>query len=340
MVTAFLRTFSGLLGLVVGIFFSLILLGILFSQEEQSQTLRPPHLSLKPTAMPNQEGEIETEEDLPLILELPVRGVIGTPGLDRKWIDQVLLQMKRPPFAHRQWAGVLLVLQTPGGTVDDSVAIFHRVQELKQRLNIPVVALVQGVCASGGIYVACAADEILSEPEAMVGSVGVLLGPTFNLVGGMDKLGIQAYTLTEGLDKDTGNPFRPWRPDEFAPLQAIARSTYAHFVQAVATARPQLSAQQISCELGARVFLAEEAQKLGLIDDAGASRRQALDRLMERAQISQAQIIEFQAPLQVLEELLTMGSKAVFRLTQPWKPSWSYGLKSSLLLIAPQLAGE
>lgn len=339
--SAFLRAFSGLFGLVIGLFVSLIVLGLLFSQQDQHQELSPAPLILKPVVMPDEEGEVSVSAaTLPYVLQLPVRGVIGTPGADRKWIDQVLSQIKRPPFSKRKLAGILLILRTPGGTADDSAAIYHRICHLKQVAGVPVIALIEGLCASGGMYIASAADLIVSEPESIVGSIGVLFGPNFNLVGGMDKLGIQAFTLTQGMDKDTGNPFRPWKEGEFKPLEHISQSVYEAFVCAVAQARPSLSPMEIKEKLGARIFTSREALQLALIDGDQCSRAEALKLVRSQSGLEKVQVIEFQPPLQVFEELFNLGSQTLYRVARPWSPSWLRGIEGRLLLISPALAGD
>lgn len=339
--SAFLRAFAGLFGLVIGLFISLIVLGLLFSQQDQHQELIPAPRTLKPVVMPDEEGEVSVNSvELPYVLQLPVRGVIGTPGADRKWIDQVLSQIKRPPFSKRKLAGIILLLRTPGGTADDSAAIYHRICHLKEAAGVPVVALIEGLCASGGMYIASAADWIVSEPESIVGSIGVLFGPNFNLVGGMEKLGIQAFTLTRGMDKDTGNPFRAWKEGEFKSLEHISESVYQDFVCAVAQARPALTPGLIKEQLGARVFTAREALQLGLIDGDQCSRSDALKMVRSQAGVERVQVVEFQPPLQIFEELLSLGSQTLYRVACPWSPSWMRGIESRLLMISPALAGD
>ncbi len=339
--SAFLRAFAGLFGLVIGLFLSLIVLGLLFSQQEQHQELSPAPLTLKPVVMPDEDGEVTVSAtELPYVLQLSVRSVIGTPGADRKWIDQVISQLQRPPFAKRKLAGILIILRTPGGTADDSAAIYHRICNLKRQTGVPVVALIEGLCASGGMYIASSADFIVSEPESIVGSIGVLFGPNFNLVGGMEKLGIQAFTLTQGQDKDTGNPFRPWKDDEFKPLEHIASSVYDDFVCAVAQARPCLTPDQIQKVLGARIFTSRDAVRLHLIDGDQCSRAEALKMVRSHAGQEKVQVIEFQPPLQVFEELFNLGSQTLYRVSKPWSPSWMRGIEGRMLLISPALAGD
>ena len=79
-----------------------------------------------------------------------------------------------------QVKGLLLAINSPGGTVDDSDGIYRLVQEYKSRLKIPVYAYVDGMCASGGMYIACAADKVYASDASLVGHVGVILRTIFN----------------------------------------------------------------------------------------------------------------------------------------------------------------
>ena len=67
----------------------------------------------------------------------------------------------------------------PGGAADDSVGIYRALCEYKKKYNVPIYAFVDGLCASGGMYIACAADKIYATPSSVIGSVGVIMGPLF-----------------------------------------------------------------------------------------------------------------------------------------------------------------
>jgi protease IV len=339
--STFFRTVAAILGVVVSLFVVAILFGLLISPQESSQSLQRPPYSLRPLIQPNLQDQVDLEPgDRPLVLKISIQGIIGTSGCDRKWFDQIWTQLHAAPFNERKPSAILLVMNTPGGAADDSVYIHRRLLHIKEQLQIPVIAQIEGICASGGMYIACAADKILAGPEAIVGSIGVLLGPTFNVVQGMHQLGIESFTLTEGTGKDAGNPFRTWTPDEFMPIRQIAEATYDSFVRAVAEGRPLLTTEKIRDELGARIFVASEAERVGLLDSCTADRYEALLAIATELQEEDFQVVEFQPPLRIFEELIGLSSQAVRRVTRPWLPQWAHGMEGRLLMLSPSLAGE
>src|SRR6267154_729814 len=135
------------------------------------------------------------------------------------------------------------------------------------------------------MYIASATDKILASPSSVIGSIGVILGPTFNFSGLMDKYGVQALTITQGKDKDMLNPFRPWQPGEDASLRNITLNLYDRFVSIVTTARPNLDRDKLINEYGAQVFVAENAQMLGYIDNGNADYDTAISELAKAAKI-------------------------------------------------------
>ena len=116
---------------------------------------------------------------------------------------------------------IMLHIDSPGGTVTDSHNIYASLLDYKEKYQVPIFAYVNGMCASGGMYVACAANEIFSNPTAAIGSVGVRVCPFFNFSKLMERFEISQVTLTKGKNKDMGSPYRPLREGEFSPLEAI-----------------------------------------------------------------------------------------------------------------------
>jgi ClpP class serine protease len=147
------------------------------------------------------------------------------------------------------------------------------------------------------MYIASAADKIYATSSSVIGSVGVIMGPSFNFVDAMAKVGVSALTLTQGKDKDALNPFRAWKPDEDATLKPIMAALYHQFVSIVAKARPMLTEERLINDYGAHVFIAQEAAKLGYIDVAASEYEQALTDLTEAAQIKDDyQVVQLTPP--------------------------------------------
>ncbi len=189
--------------------------------------------------------------------------------------------------------GVILEMNTPGGTIFGSEAIADGVTAYQESTGNPVLAFVAGISASGGMWGMAPADRILADSGSLVGSIGVIMGPFvyYNgvvatdggiLGGGVTTTnGITADYITAGRSKDVGNPYRPLTTEERASLQAGIDSTYDDFVTHIATNR-NISEATIRDQLGAMIFSNEQAQASGLID--GTANRQ--DAYVEAATLA------------------------------------------------------
>lgn len=231
----------------------------------------------------------------PVLLQISLDGEIGKEKLTGKQIDEVLLESREDVLTNRV-KGILLVINSPGGGAHDSDVIYRLIKEYKEKYQIPIFAFVDGMCASGGYYIACAADKIYASSVSMIGSIGVLSWPPFmNVVDALDKIGVNALTLSAGQGKDEMNPFRTWKPDEQKQYQTLINFYYNTFVDIVAEGRP-IPRETIINDLGAKVFPAPEAVSLGLINESGASRNQALTALADTAGIKgKYQVVGFES---------------------------------------------
>lgn len=137
------------------------------------------------------------------------------------------------------------------------------------------------MCASGGMYVAMAADKINASNASLVGSIGVIIPPLFNLTQLIEKVGVQSLTLYAGKGKDELNPFRPWKHEEEAHMQDIIDYYYKQFVNIVTTHRPKLDKQKLIDDYGAQIYPAEQAQEMGYIDNGNATYNETLKELLK-----------------------------------------------------------
>jgi protease-4 len=173
--------------------------------------------------------------------------------------------------------GLILEMNTPGGTIYGSRAIADAVQRYQERTGHQVMAHVQGLSASGGVYAMAGADQIVADHGSLVGSIGVIMGPfqRFRDVTGIPGTllepgvttegGITQEYLTRGRGKDLGNPYRDMTPEERAVLGGGLDREYAEFVEWVSEARG-IPAQTVVDELGAFLFDGRTAADLGLVD--------------------------------------------------------------------------
>lgn len=185
---------------------------------------------------------------------------------------------------------VVLRIDSPGGGVTASDLIHREVTRFKERTGRPVVACLMDTAASGGYYVACAADEIVAHPTTVTGSIGVIM-QHFEVHGLLDKLGIAAGPITSGAKKDLGSIYRPMAPDERAVLQSIIDEMYERFVRVVAEGRG-LAPEQVRKVADGRVYTATQALRHGLVDQVGYL-SDALARARALAGIDDAKVVMY-----------------------------------------------
>lgn len=227
----------------------------------------------------------------PYILEINIQGPIGTKKLNAETIRQQLQEAKEGNFKDGRVKAILLNISSPGGTVHDSDSIYRALMDFKTRQEIPIYAYVDGLCASGGMYIASAADKIYAHSVSLVGSIGVIM-QFMNASNAMENLGLSAKTLIAGKEKDAMNPLRPWAPDEEVHYQALTNFFYQRFVHIVTKSRPQLSQEALVEDYGAKIFNAARAKEIGLIDHAEAEREDVIRDLAQEANIESYQVIE------------------------------------------------
>jgi protease-4 len=216
------------------------------------------------------------------LVRIPARGLLlegggpmgEGPGITRPLLD-MLSQAERDPRVE----GVLLELDTPGGSVTDSDLLHERVKALRGK-GKRVHVLMGDLCASGGVYVAVAAERIQALPTAVTGSVGVVISAV-NFSGLMERHGVQDTSVVSGPNKALLSPTRPVDPEHQRILQGIVDAMYARFVKLVAEGRG-LAVERVQAFADGRLLTADQALAFGLIDAVGYADA-ALDALREAA---------------------------------------------------------
>lgn len=163
--------------------------------------------------------------------------------------------------------GVVIAIDSPGGTITASDILYHEISAFKKRSGKKVVAAMFDVAASGGYYAALSADWLMAHPTTITGSVGVIFTRP-KLHGLFDKVGVDVEVTKSGVDKDMGSPFRPSTAEETALFQSIIDDYASRFHMLVARHR-SLSATNMELVKTARVFTATQAMDVGLIDQIG-----------------------------------------------------------------------
>jgi protease IV len=197
--------------------------------------------------------------------------------------------------ADDQVRAVVLRINSPGGTVTASDVLFHEITRFKERRKVPVVASILDVGASGGYYVALAADRIFAHPTTVTGSIGVLM-LTVNASGLLEKIGVSASYVTSGAFKDMGSPFRALRPEERALFQDLIDGFYGRFVGLVAQSR-KIDEARVRAFADGRIYTAGEALSLGLIDQVGYL-EDAIAAARSAAGLTEARVVIYHRPRQ------------------------------------------
>jgi protease-4 len=190
---------------------------------------------------------------------------------------------------------VVLRINSPGGTVTASDILYHEITSFKARRKIPVVACILDVGASGGYYIALAADRIVVHPTTVTGSIGVLM-LTVNASGLLEKIGVSASYVTSGDFKDMGSPFRSVRPEERAIFQNLIDRFYGRFVELVARSR-KLDEARVRAFADGRVYTAGQALELGLVDQIGYL-EDAIKAGKSAAGLDEARVVTYHRPRQ------------------------------------------
>ena len=186
---------------------------------------------------------------------------------------------------------VVLRIDSPGGGVTASDEVWSEIVRFKKKRGVPVIASLGDVAASGGYYIACAADRIVAHPTTMTGSIGVIM-LNFNLEGLLGKIGVRNETFKAGAHKDILSPFRGATPEERRIVQSILDSLHARFVTVVREGRPKLDQNRIPELTDGRIFDASQALAAGLVDDIGDV-ESAIESAKTAANLEKARVIAY-----------------------------------------------
>jgi protease-4 len=208
------------------------------------------------------------------ILMIDVEGVLSSTvntslfSREKNAVSRVYERLERAALDPRVKA-VILRLDTPGGEVTASDIIYHEVLRFKKKTRRPVIALMMGIAASGGYYIASACDVLMAHPTTLTGSIGVI--SIFPNIGDlMAKVGVKVNVIKSGEAKDSGGPFRDMTVEEKKIFQAIIDEYYQDFLNAVsANRKDRIAAADLRTIADGRVYTAQQALGLKLVDEIG-----------------------------------------------------------------------
>jgi protease-4 len=204
---------------------------------------------------------------------------------------------------------VVLLIDTPGGTVTASDEIYMHIKKFKADKGVPIVVAMRGMATSGGYYTACAADYICAERTTLTGNIGVLW-PRYNFSKLMDKYGVEDKTTvaTGATYKDAGSPTRASTPQDEAYLQQEVDDSFAIFKKVVTDGRGTRLKGNIDDIANGKAYSGEEAHKLGLVDeiDTTGYLDAAVAYATKQASLTKPEVVLYHDPPPSLLNLLSM----------------------------------
>lgn len=186
---------------------------------------------------------------------------------------------------------VVIRINSPGGTVTGSATLYDEIRRFRDTTGKPVVASMGEVAASGGYYIALAADAIVAQPTTLTASVGVII-PTINVSEGLGMIGVRSRALTSGPNKDLANPLEPPRERHYAILQSVVDDFYLSFRRRVVERRPRLPADRLDELTDGRVLTGAAARDAGMVDQLGGV-REAFDLAKSLAGVPTARLVTY-----------------------------------------------
>lgn len=179
-------------------------------------------------------------------------------------------------FAHDRLRAVALQINSPGGAPTQSGLVGERIRQLADEKGVPVLAFAEDVAASGGYWLACAADEIYAHRTSMVGSIGVVSGG-FGFTGLLERFGIERRLHTAGQNKARLDPFSPEKEEDVEWLKKLHVQLHEQFVEWVRDRRGKRLVESEELFTG-DVWLGSKAAELGLVDGVGNLREVIAER--------------------------------------------------------------
>ena len=200
----------------------------------------------------------------PLVNVVRLQGAIGMGS--RGLSDATLAPLIERAFTRGKPAAVALIVNSPGGSAVQSSLIAARIQRLAVEKSVPVHAFVEDMAASGGYWLACAAEQIWVDPSSLVGSIGVIFA-SFGFPDLMARHGVERRVVTAGRSKSFADPFLPQRPEDVDRMRALQTPIHAAFIAHVKARRGTRLAE--ADLFNADIWTGQQALDLGLVDGVG-----------------------------------------------------------------------
>ena len=202
----------------------------------------------------------------PTVAVVRLSGAIGS-GSRAALSDATLAPILEKAFKRGKPAAVALEINSPGGSPVQSSLIGARIRRLAEEKEIPVFAFVEDVAASGGYWLAAAADEIYADDSSIVGSIGVI-SAGFGAHIFLSRQGIERRVYTAGKSKSMMDPFQPEKPEDVTRLKGMLEQIHANFIHHVKTRRAD-KLDTVPELFTGEIWVGRQAQEVGLVDGIG-----------------------------------------------------------------------
>lgn len=256
----------------------------------------------------------------PSVAVLRLQGPIGVGGRRGLAMERVAGALERA-FGLDGISAVALVVNSPGGSPAQSALIGNRIRALAEEKKLPVYAYVEDVAASGGYWLACAADEIVADANSIVGSIGVIAA-SFGFEDLLRRVGVRRRLYTSGERKSLLDPFGPEKDEDVARLRAIQAEIHANFRDWVAARRGARLKADADTLYSGEFWTGRKALELGLVDALGDARGDLRRRFGEKVRF---RAVSVQG--RSLRQLLGLTASA----GEPWADDLIGGLETRAL---------
>lgn len=241
------------------------------------------------------EKEYVSGEGLDEIAVIPVEGVIsaadsGVAGAVATTTPEGMRDALMQAEEDDDVKAVILEINSPGGGVTASERMYQDIRDFKESSGKPVLASMGTTAASGGYYIATAADAILAGETTLTGSLGVILQLP-NLTEAADKIGFEQNIVKSGKFKDMGSQFRDLTPEEREIFQEIVDENYDEFVEVIVEGR-DLPEERVRELADGRIYSGKQAEELDLVDSIG-DLEEAAKNARERADVGEATVVRY-----------------------------------------------
>jgi len=229
------------------------------------------------------------------VLLIPVEGVIlevqnESLFYEEKSIVKEITDELRGATNDKDIKGIIFSVNSPGGGITECDNIYTEILKFKEeRPEVPIIVSMGGVAASGGYYIAAPAEKIYAQPTTITGSIGVIMQVT-NIAELFEKIGLENITFKSGKMKDIGSATREMTPEEKKIIDNMVKEMSGRFIQIIKDNR-EFTDDQLAVISDARIFTAQQAKDIGLIDEIGYL-EDAFRSVKEMANISDAKLVK------------------------------------------------